>query len=322
MRLGFAGTPHFALPALDALADSRHSIAAVFTQPDRPAGRGQTLHVSAVKQRAIELGIDVHQPVSFKSEDTLTLLSGLGLDALIVIAYGLILPAAALAVPRFGCINIHASLLPRWRGAAPIQRALLAGDAVTGVTIMRMEASLDTGPMLAIRKVPIADLDTAQTLQDRLARIGAELIVDVLEAFAGGRVRETPQPSTGISYAQKISKSEALIDWNDAAIGVLRRVRAFNPWPVAATLLNGVQLRVWEAALAPHEPAVRQPVLGAPDITPAPGSVIGVSNAGIDVACGRGALRIVRLQLAGRRPLAAGEFIKGLNLAGARFANS
>lgn len=201
LKLGFAGTPEFAVPALDALTDSQQ-ICAVFTQPDRPAGRGQALHSSAVKQRALELGLPVHQPQSFKTPEALATLRGLGIDALVVVAYGLILPAVALGIPRLGCINIHASLLPRWRGAAPIQRALLAGDAQTGVTIMRMEPGLDTGPMLAIRSIDIGE-DTAQTLHDRLATLGAALIGETLETLAAGGIREVPQPAEGVMYAEK-----------------------------------------------------------------------------------------------------------------------
>jgi len=250
MRLGFAGTPEFAVPALDALARSRHRVAAVFTQPDRPAGRGLSLHSSAVKQRAGELGLAVHQPRSFKTPDAEATLRSLDLDAFVVVAYGLILPPAVLAAPKLGCFNIHASLLPRWRGAAPIQRALLAGDATTGITIMRMEAGLDTGPMLAVRTLEIAPRETAGTLHDRLAQLGGELIASTLDAVASGAAHEEPQPGVGITYAQKIDKAEALIDWSDDAPGILRRVRAFDPWPIAETKLDGTQLRVWEAELA------------------------------------------------------------------------
>ena len=307
MRLGFAGTPQFAVPALEALTRSRHPVVGVFTQPDRPAGRGQTLRVSAVKQRATQLNLQVHQPASFKTPEAATTLRALRLDALVVVAYGQILPAAALAVPRLGCFNIHASLLPRWRGAAPIHRALLAGDAVTGVTIMRMEAGLDTGPVLAARDVRIGERESAGSLHDRLADLGGELIVATLDALADGRGREQPQPVDGVTYAEKIAKAEALIDWRGPAAAILRRVRAFNPWPIAETTLHGAQLRIWDAELAPtdHKPA-------AP-----PGTVIGVTDAGVDVACGEGALRLLRLQLAGRKPLPAQEFRNAQRLAGA-----
>jgi methionyl-tRNA formyltransferase len=332
LRLGFAGTPQFAIPALDALLRSRHRVVGVFTQPDRPAGRGQSMHVSAVKQRATQQGLDVHQPTSFKTADAEALLRSLELDAFVVVAYGLILPPAVLAAPHFGCFNIHASLLPRWRGAAPIQRALLAGDATTGVTIMRMEAGLDTGPMLAAREVPIADGETAATLHDRLAALGAELIVETLDAVASGAAHERAQPASGVTYAEKINKAEALIDWRDDATSILRRVRAFNPWPIAETKLDGAQLRVWEAELTPAAPATSAApaataapaTSAAPAATAAgaaPGTVVAASSAGVDVACGRGALRMLRLQLAGRKPLAAQEFIKAQRLAGARFAS-
>jgi len=313
LRLGFAGTPEFAVPALEALAQR---ICGVFTQPDRPAGRGQSLHAGAVKTRAMELGLAVHQPASFKSPETLELLRGLRLDALVVVAYGLILPPAALAIPRLGCINIHASLLPRWRGAATIQRALLAGDEKTGVTIMQMEAGLDTGPMLAIREMDIGARDTAKSLHDKLAAMGAALIVDTLDALQAGRSRQVPQAPDGVTYAGKIHKAEAMIDWAVDADLVLRQVRAFNPWPIAETRLNGAQLRIWDAEL---RDAARR---GGPDAGPAaaPGTVLAATDDGIDVACGRGTLRVLRLQLAGRKPLVAREFIKAQPLHGARFA--
>lgn len=297
----------------------------MFTQPDRRAGRGQALHESAVKVRATERGLPVHQPASFKSPEALEILRGLELDALVVVAYGLILPAAALQGPRLGCINIHASLLPRWRGAAPIQRAVLAGDATTGITIMRMEADLDTGPMLARRATDIGADETAGTLHDRLARLGADLIVDTLDEFAHGRVREVPQPDAGITYAEKINKAEALIDWQQDAVQIWRQVRAFNPSPIAETRHHGAQLRIWQAALgaAPGTPlASPGTVIAAPGtVLAAPGTVLAATEDGIDVACGRGVLRILRLQLAGRKPLSAREFIQGQGqrLDGARF---
>lgn len=321
LRLGFAGTPEFAVAALDALSRSRHHLLAVFTKPDKPAGRGQSVHLSPVKQRAAELAIPVYQPASFKTPEVLATLRRLDLDALIVVAYGLILPPAALAVPVLGCFNIHASLLPRWRGAAPIHRALLAGDAETGITIMRMEAGLDTGPILAAARVKMAPRDTAGSLHDRLALLGGELIVDTLDALANGSAHEVPQPQAGVTYADKISKSEAQIDWHEDAASVLRRVRAFNPWPIAETRLDGAQLRIWDAELAPSPETmpVGESAAAADAPAPPPGSVLSASDAGMDVACGRGILRILRLQLAGRKPLAAGEFIKAQRLVGARF---
>ena len=288
-----------------------HRICAVFTQPDRPAGRGQPLHSSPVKTLATLRGLPVHQPASFKSPEALEALRTLELDALVVVAYGLILPPAALECPKLGCINIHASLLPRWRGAAPIQRAVLAGDSKTGVTIMRMEAGLDSGPMLATREIGIGADDTAKTLHDRLARLGADLIGETLKALQEGRVGEVPQPSEGVTYAEKISKAEASIDWQQDAAQISRRVRAFNPWPIAETRLDGAQLRIWEA----------QPLeFPGPDPAAEAGTVLAATHAGIDVACGRGVLRILRLQLAGRKPLVPREFLKGQRLDGVRFA--
>jgi methionyl-tRNA formyltransferase len=311
LKLGFAGTPDFAVPALQRLA-ARHGIAAVFTQPDRPAGRGQTLQLSPVKRRALELGLVVHQPASFKTAEACETLEALQLDALVVVAYGLILPPAALALPRWGCINIHASLLPRWRGAAPIQRAILAGDCETGVTIMQMEAGLDTGPMLASRLERIGLRDTAQTLHDRLARVGAELIDETLLALAGAGVKAVPQPALGVTYAEKINKSEARIQWQQTAGQISRQVRAFNPRPVAETRLDGQQLRIWDAE------AVDSHFAKSGDDAP-PGTVLSASQEGIDVACGTGILRVHKLQLQGRNPLSAQEFLRGQRLNGARF---
>jgi methionyl-tRNA formyltransferase len=318
LRLGFAGTPNFSVPALEALAASEHAVVAVFTKPDRPAGRGRHVQLSPVKQRALELGLPLHAPATFKSPETLDALRALELDALVVVAYGLILPPAALAAPRLGCFNIHASLLPRWRGAAPIQRALLAGDAVTGVTIMRMEAGLDTGPMLAVRATDIEDGDTGGSLHDRLAVLGAALLRETLDALAAGKVPETPQPEVGVTYAQKISKAEAEIDWRAAAEEVLRKVRAFNPAPVAQTRWGEQQLRIWDAELAP----LATPGVGASGGEAPPGTVIDARPGGIDVSCGRGALRVTRLQLAGRKPMTAAEILNSRRLAGASFASS
>jgi methionyl-tRNA formyltransferase len=311
LKLGFAGTPDFAVPALERLA-AKHRIGAVFTQPDRPAGRGQTLQMSPVKRRALELGLVVLQPASFKTSEATLALEALQLDALVVVAYGLILPPAALALPRWGCINIHASLLPRWRGAAPIQRAILAGDCETGVTIMRMEAGLDTGPMLASRRERIGLRDTAQTLHDRLASVGAELIDETLLALARGGVNPVPQPALGVTYAEKISKTEAPIQWQQTAGQISRQVRAFNPRPIAETRLNGQQLRIWDAE------AVDSHVAKSADDAP-PGTVLAAAQEGIDVACGTGILRVHKLQLQGRNPLSAQEFLRGQRLNGARF---
>jgi methionyl-tRNA formyltransferase len=309
LKLGFAGTPDFAVPALQRLA-AGHRIAAVFTQPDRPSGRGRELHMSPVKRRALELGLTVHQPATFKTAEALETLREAQVDALIVVAYGLILPASALRLPRWGCFNIHASLLPRWRGAAPIQRALLAGDSITGVTIMRMEAGLDTGPMLASSRVSIEARDTAKTLHDRLAPMGAQLMAETLDALRSGHAREAAQPADGVTYAGKIDKAEAQIQWQRSAEEISRQVRAFNPWPMAETRFNSEQLRIW-AAEALDSPALQG--------TAGPGSVLTAAPEGIDVVCGSGILRILNLQLAGRKPLPAAEFLRGQRLDGTRF---
>ncbi len=266
--------------------------------------------MSPVKRRALELGLAVYQPATFKAAEALEMLRAARVDALIVVAYGLILPESALRLPRLGCFNIHASLLPRWRGAAPIQRALLAGDSITGVTIMRMEAGLDTGPMLASSRISIEARDTAKTLHDRLALLGAELIAETLDGLRSGRAREVAQPAEGVTYAAKVDKVEAHIQWQRSAEEISRQVRAFNPRPMAETRFNGEQLRIW-AAEALESPALQG--------TASPGSVLTAAPEGIDVVCGSGILRILNLQLAGRKPLPAGEFLRGQRLDGTRF---
>jgi len=308
------------------------------TKPDRPAGRGRRLQMSPVKHRALSLGLPVLEPTSLKPPEAAEALRAFELDALVVVAYGLILPPAVLGVPRLGCFNIHASLLPRWRGAAPIQRALLAGDPVTGITIMRMQEMLDAGPVLEVRAIDIGAHDTAGTLQERLAALGAELICHVLDALAAGRAVERPQPTAGVTYAAKISKDEALIDWRESAVAVLRRIRAFNPFPVAETRLGGAQVRIWEAERVCASHAAPAPAgssalaagssalaAGSSALAtagaPPPGSVLATSPGGIDVACGEGVVRVTRLQLAGRKPLTAAEFLHAQPLAGARFAS-
>jgi methionyl-tRNA formyltransferase len=313
LRLGFAGTPEFAVPALQRLA-AVYSLAVVFTQPDRPAGRGQALQPSAVKRKALELGLPVHQAASFKSAEALDVLRAAQLDALVVVAFGQILPMLALTMPQLGCLNIHASLLPRWRGAAPIQRAILAGDCQTGVTIMRMEAGLDTGPILVTRTVDISLRDNALTVHDKLSNLGADLIVEALTAVSTGSAREIVQPAEGVTYAHKILKSEAPIDWRHAAGQISRQVRAFNPWPIAQTQFNGGTLRVWDAETVDlHFAGAGRDVV--------PGTVMAATGEGIDVACGTGVLRILRLQLPGRKPLTAQEFLQGQRLTGAVFAS-
>ena len=308
LRIVFAGTPAFAVPPLDALYGAGHELAAVYTQPDRPAGRGQALTASPVKRRALELDLTVEQPVSLKSPEAVDRLRAFGADLMVVVAYGLILPQAVLDVPRLGCWNIHASLLPRWRGAAPIQRAILAGDVSTGITIMQMEAGLDTGPMLLVRETPIGPREHGGVLHDRLSVLGAEAIVAAIDAWQAGGLAPRPQPAEGATYAAKIRKEEARVDWTQPAIAIDAQVRAFNPWPVAETTWDGKQLRVWQSE---PEPAAAQ--AGA-----APGTVLESAGGRIVVATGNGVLRLQQVQVAGRRAMSAAEFLNANTLAGAR----
>ena len=308
LRIVFAGTPDFAVPPLDALHAAGHRLVAAYTQPDRPAGRGQSLASSPVKQRALQLGIEVKQPASLKSDEAVARLRELAPDLMVVVAYGLILPQAVLDVPRHGCWNIHASLLPRWRGAAPIQRAILAGDEATGITIMQMDAGLDTGPMLLTRGTPIGPREEGGSLHDRLAGLGAEAIVAAIDGWQAGRVAPQPQPGDGATYAAKIRKEEARIDWAQPAVLIDRQVRAFNPWPVAETTWAGKQLRVWQA-----EPETGELWNGAN-----PGVVVESAAGRLVVATGAGALRLTQVQLAGKRAMPAAEFLNAHPLTGAR----
>jgi methionyl-tRNA formyltransferase len=312
LRVVFAGTPEFSVPALRALHAAGHAIVAVFTQPDRPAGRGRELAASPVKRCALELGLPVEQPATLKTAATQQQLAALAPDLMVVVAYGLLLPQAVLDIPRLGCLTIHASLLPRWRGAAPIQRAILAGDERTGISIMRMDAGLDTGPELLRRELAIGPRETAGQLHDRLAPLGAEAIVEAVRGWARGTLAAQPQPATGATYAAKIRKEEALIDWTRPAAAIDRQVRAFNPWPVAETRLGAEQVRIWESLpLATPSPV-------APFDLP-PGSVLTAAGGRIVVATGDGALELLTLQFPGRKPLPAGDVLNSRALAGARF---
>ena len=299
MNLVFAGTPAFAVPALKALVEAGHVLRAVYTQPDRPAGRGRRVGESAVKQAARELELPVRQPARL---DTAAAdeLRGLAPDAMIVVAYGQLLSPAVLAIPRLGCINVHASLLPRWRGAAPIARAIEAGDAVTGVSIMQMEAGLDTGPVWATAETAITDTDTAATLHDRLSVLGARLLVDTLARLTHGDVAAQIQDDARACYAKKLRKEEAIIDWSQPAAVLHRRIRAFLPRPVACTTFRGKLLRLWGV----------DPLESTPT-TSAPGTLIAVEADGIRVATGAGALNLTQLQLEGGKVLSAREFANG-----------
>ncbi len=314
LRIVFAGTPEFSVPALDALYAAGHEIVAVYAQPDRPAGRGRTLGTGPVKRRALELGLRVEQPPSLKSEEAVAVLASFAPDLMVVVAYGLILPRAVLDVPRLGCVNIHASLLPRWRGAAPIQRAILAGDTRTGVTIMKMDPGLDTGPMLLIRETDIAAGEAAGSLHDRIARLGAEAVVEAVAGLAAGSLVPVPQPVDGATYAAKIRKEEATIDWTSPASAIVRQVRAFNPWPVAETRWQGRQLRIWEARPLAEAPCVPAP--GAAGGQCAPGRVIEAEPGRLVVSTGEGFLEVHRLQLAGRNAMPAAEFLNANPLVG------
>ena len=305
MKVAFAGTPEFARIALEAILAAGFAVPLVLTQPDRPAGRGQRVQASPVKQLAQAHGIAVHQPERLKNPATHVPLRAADVDVMVVAAYGLILPQAVLDIPRRGCLNIHASLLPRWRGAAPIQRAIEAGDAETGVTIMRMEAGLDTGPMLLQGSTPIAATDSAASLHDKLAVLGGRLIVEALRDF--DRLTATPQPAEGVTYANKIDKAEAALNFRRPATELDRRIRAFNPFPGATAVLGGATVKLWRGSAE----------TGAGE----PGAVIAVNDEGIMVACGEGVLRLSELQKPGGRRLPVADLLRGTAIRpGDRFA--
>lgn len=307
MKIIFAGTPHFAARALETLT-AKHEIVAVLTQPDRPAGRGMQLTQSPVKQLALQHGLTLMQPPSLKDEAAQKALAALQADVMVVAAYGLILPQAVLDIPRHGCLNIHASLLPRWRGAAPIQRAILAGDMESGITIMQMDAGLDTGAMLLRRSCPISREDTAATLHDTLAELGANCIVETLEQLALGKLNPVVQDDAAACYAAKLQKSEAAIDWAQPAEQIHRAIRAFNPFPGSVTGLAAIPgIKVWQAGLISGRSGQ-------------PGEVLQVARDGILVACGEGALNLEVLQKPGSKPLPVQQFLQSVPVAvGDRF---
>jgi len=297
LRIVFAGTPEFAVPALRAAAQ-RNEVVAAYTQPDRPAGRGRGLQPSPVKREATRRGIPVLQPETLRTQVSRDALRALAPDLMIVVAYGLILPQSILDIPRFGCWNVHASLLPRWRGAAPIQRAIEAGDAETGVCLMQMEKGLDTGPVLLSLRTPIGEGETGGQLHDRLAALGAQVLADGLGLLRiGMRPVAQPQPAAGVTYAHKLDKAEARLDWALPAATLARKVRAFNPWPMAEATLAGERVRIHGAIAVPAAQAA------------APGSVLAAGREGIDVACGEGALRIRVLQREGGKAITAADFL-------------
>jgi methionyl-tRNA formyltransferase len=297
MRIIFAGTPDFAAETLKALLSTNHEICAVYTQPDRHSGRGRKLTASPVKQLALEHDIPVEQPLNFKEDEAKQILTNYQADLMIVVAYGLLLPPLVLDTPSLGCINIHASLLPRWRGAAPIQRAILAGDIETGVCIMQMEAGLDTGPVLSRASCPINIDDTAQTLHDRLAILGADTLLATLPNIVELQSKAQAQNDELTCYAPKLLKSEAEIDWQQSAEQLVRQIRAFNPWPVAQTNWQDRGFRIWSASLVNEKSSV------------APGEIIIVNKDSIDIATGDGILRLEQIQLPGKRTMPVADFL-------------
>lgn len=306
MKVIFAGTPEFARQALAAIIAAGHEVVLVLTQPDRPSGRGMKLTPSPVKVEAENHGIPVCQPEKLKDPASHEPIRTAGADVMVVAAYGLILPQAVLDIPKLGCFNIHASLLPRWRGAAPIQRAIEAGDSETGICIMQMEAGLDTGPVLIEKRLPITESDTGESLHDKLAVLGAQAIVEALESH--GRLVPVPQPSEGVTYAAKLGKDDARLDWQLSATELARKIRAFNPVPGAWTLLNGEPLKIWRTT---------------PDSSKGkPGEVLAASAEGLVVGCGEGAIKIMELQRAGARRMDAATFLSGLKIpVGTRLGN-
>ncbi|WP_084205769.1 methionyl-tRNA formyltransferase [Thiomicrorhabdus chilensis] len=312
MKVIFAGTPEFSVAPLQALLDSNHDVIAIYTQPDRPAGRGRKLTASPVKQLALQHDIPVYQPNSLRDAEAQTALAELNADIMIVVAYGLILPKAVLEMPKYGCLNIHASLLPRWRGAAPIQRAIEAGDAETGVTIMQMDVGLDTGDMLYKMSTPIAAEDNAQSLHDRLSQMGSKALMETLAQLQAGQLTPEKQDETRVTYAEKLNKAEAEIDWTQPGETVLRKIQAFNPWPMAFTRFQEQPLRVLQARIA-DDTAQKEA-----NSKPA-GLVIDVDKNGILITTGSRPIWLTQVQPAGKKPMAAYDFAQSRQLLGQQF---
>ncbi|OTQ60415.1 methionyl-tRNA formyltransferase [Gilliamella sp. A7] len=297
LNIIFAGTPDFAATHLKALIDSNHNVIAVFSQPDRPAGRGNKLTASPVKQLAIENNLPIYQPATLKTEENQQIIANLNADIMIVVAYGLILPQAVLDMPKFGCLNVHGSLLPKWRGAAPIQRACWAGDSETGITIMQMDAGLDTGDMLYKLACPIESSDTSATLYEKLAKLGPQALLETLALINQGKIKPEKQQQSQATYAEKLSKQEAKLDWNLSAIQLERCVRAFNPWPVSYFEVNGEPIKVWQAEVMATQH--NQPV----------GTILQADKKGICIATSDGSLNMTILQPAGKKPMSAQDLL-------------
>ena len=303
MRIILAGTPVFAVPSLQALIDSEHTVCAVYTQPDRPAGRGQKLTASPVKQLAQQAGIAVYQPENFKAEEALATLASLNADLMVVVAYGLILPQTVLDTPRLGCINVHGSLLPRWRGAAPIHRAVMAGDDKTGITIMKVARKLDAGDMLYKMECPITTQNTSSELHDLLAKMGAQGLIEVVNRYSQGNTQGEPQDENLVTYAHKLEKHEALIDWQKPAIDLDRQIRGLNPWPVAQTTFKGEALKIWHAEICQQNKTIK------------PGC-IQINDHQIEVGTGQGNLRLLEVQLPGGKRIQTSDFLNAHQCAG------
>jgi len=313
LKIAFAGTPEFAAVALDALIQSRHDVVAVLTQPDRPAGRGRKLTASAVKERALAADIPVLQPVTLRDPEAFNTVAALDVDVWVVAAYGLILPANVLDLPSLGCLNIHGSLLPRWRGAAPIHRAVLAGDEQTGVCIMRMDEGLDTGDMLLSKSIDIGENDTVSQLHDRLAMLGAEALLEALPLHCAGKLPAVAQPEEGVSYAEKLSKAEAKLDFRDSSEMLHRKIRAFNPWPVAEGTLCEQRVRIWQSRLVSEK-------ISAEQVDVPSGTVIEIRSDAIRVKTGDGCLDLINLQWPGKKAQDAGAFARSRSLFGEQFS--
>lgn len=296
MKIVFAGTPDFAVPTLQALIDSPHQVCAVYTQPDRPAGRGRKLTASPVKELAMAANIPVYQPENFKQADDVAQLAALNSDLMVVVAYGLILPQAVLDIPKLGCINVHGSLLPRWRGAAPIHRALMAGDTKTGITIMKVVKKLDAGDMLYKVECPITATSTSSSLHDQLAEMGAKGLIEVVSQIEQGSVVAEPQDEALVTYAHKLEKNEAVLDWHKSAAELDRQVRGLNAWPVAQTVFKGEVLRVWSAAVLDKTSDL-------------PHGTVSCADHALDVATGNGMLRLLEVQLPGGKRIAGKDFL-------------